>query len=116
MNMFKSWLPAFVWMAIIFYLSHQPAYESTQLSSGLVMFLINLSSSFFHLPNEYFELVSFMVRKLAHFFTYFILGYLVIRALNKNANLSLKLLYTAFLICFCYAISDEIHQLFVLGR
>ncbi len=58
--------------------------------------------------------LDFLIRKNAHFMAYFILGVLTLLALvqseaRKPANLAL-------LICMIYAMTDEFHQLFVLGR
>lgn len=102
---FISWLLVFTVMITIFVLSNQTASSSTETSNGVIqeilkIFHINLS------PN--------VVRTFAHGFEYFILCFLL--------NLSLFFTYekfkpyTAFLISFIYAVSDEIHQLFVEGR
>src|SRR5690606_6415601 len=56
-----------------------------------------------------------IIRKLAHFSIYFILGALVYRALIKSGY-DKKTCLVSFLICVAYAISDEFHQLFVPGR
>ena len=56
------------------------------------------------------------IRKIAHGSVYFILAILVCFSLS-NYNLDIKkFIIISFLICFFYSISDEIHQLFVLGR
>lgn len=53
------------------------------------------------------------IRKTAHFIEYFILGVLVFLTLREFGN---KNIYYAILICFLYACSDEVHQIFVPGR
>lgn len=58
------------------------------------------------------ETLSLIIRKLAHFTEYFILGLLVY---NFISNYKFKLYY-GVLICIIYSISDEIHQLYVPGR
>ena len=55
--------------------------------------------------------------KVAHIGVYFILGYLVFRALAtgnviKRSNLAIK----TFAICSLFAAFDEAHQLFIPGR
>lgn len=130
-------LSIILWMAIvIFYLSHQPASSSNDLSTGITEVILN----FFHLVTPWIEIdvefVNHIVRKNAHFFAYLILGLLTMSAIRHVQNIRLKEMhvaskriikilkrkqrYQAFffsvLICLSYAISDEIHQLFVPGR
>lgn len=102
------WLLVGIWMAIIFYLSHQPATSSNKLSSGITEWIIGMVEGV--LPNLNFDLraLNHIIRKNAHFIAYFILGLLVVNAKKR--------IYLAFLICVLYAISDEFHQLFVPGR
>jgi len=70
-----------------------------------------------------------IIRKNAHFFVYLVLGILVMNALEKQLRIengelrikkfkdySSKRLALALGICVLYAISDEVHQLFVPGR
>ena len=53
---------------------------------------------------------------MAHFTIYMILGILV-TLLVREYNVSFyKCLFISLLVCLLYSISDEIHQLFVLGR
>ena len=61
------------------------------------------------------EKLQFIVRKSAHFIGYIILGILASGLILQYENINKKYLL-AFLICVIYAISDEIHQLFVPGR
>ena len=61
------------------------------------------------------KLITF-VRKSAHFIIYFLLGFLVIN-LFIEFNLSYsQIIVFSLLLCFFYACSDEIHQLFIVGR
>ena len=60
------------------------------------------------------DVLRIIVRKLAHFTEYLILGILVINACKYN---SVKdIIKLSILICLLYACSDEIHQLFIQGR
>ena len=86
------WLPVFFWMGVIFYLSGQP-----DLSSGL--------------PHFY----DWVLRKAAHITEYFILTFLLARALSRNFNPKKALLLSA-IIALAYAFSDEYHQTFIYGR
>lgn len=95
-------------MFLIFLMSSFDATESANQSN----FIVNIITNIFKIEN--IEVLSFIIRKLAHFTEYLILGFLTINMLNKN-DISKKHLIS-ILICFIYATSDEIHQLFVPGR
>lgn len=94
------------WMALIFTMS---SFNSTE-SSNQSNFIVDIISKILNINN--IELLSLIIRKLAHFTEYFILGILLsnlILSYNKKA-------YISIIICILYAISDEIHQIFVPGR
>lgn len=95
-----------IWMIVIFIMSSFTASES----GGQSNFIVELIVSIFNFND--IDLVSLMVRKLAHFIEYFILGLLVFNMIKCYD----KRIYIAIIICVLYAISDEIHQLFVVGR
>lgn len=98
----------FLWMLLIFLMSSFDATESTNQSN----FIVNIITNIFKIEN--IELLSLIIRKLAHFTEYLILGFLAINMLNKN-DISKKYLLS-ILICIIYATSDEIHQILVPGR
>ena len=109
-----------IWMIIIFYFSNEDAKKSSKLSNGVVdktIVKIYKRTKKYNPHNERIIVEKFdkPIRKLAHFFEYFILGILVI---NMFYSFDIKkhiLLYTLFF-CFLYACTDEIHQLFISGR
>lgn len=109
-----AWLLVLLWMGCIFYLSHQSGSASSQLSSGLMNNLIHVFTSIFPIQ-FHIDHLHFFIRKGAHFFAYFILGLLVINALFKSHNWKTDFAI-ALSICTVYAITDEIHQLFIPGR
>lgn len=76
------WLPAIVWMVVIFWFSSQP-----------------------DLPRPASDLLNLIVRKTAHFTVFGVLALLYLRALGDWRNRWLALLLTIL-----YAISDEYHQ------
>ncbi len=82
----------------IFLFSSQPGVESTKLASNL------------------------FIRKLGHFSEYAILGFFAfayfssIFQIGKEKIQFKTTLFTSFLFCFSYAVSDEFHQTFVIGR
>ncbi|HHU18847.1 MAG TPA: VanZ family protein [Bacilli bacterium] len=111
-----SWLLVILWMGLIFYLSHQPAVESANLSSGImerILVLIDRVIVGLRIDPDHFH---FIIRKSAHFIAYYILGILVINALKTSRMMSLRSIFIGLAICVLFAISDEVHQLFVPGR
>lgn len=111
-----SWLMVILWMSLIFSFSHQPRENSNKLSTGITeriaVVVENLT------PNKNINIRSFnhILRKNAHFFIYLILGILVANSLKVSKVSGLKLITYTLVICTLYAISDEIHQLFIPGR
>ena len=109
-----SWIAVILWMAVIFSLSAQPAASSNQLSKGVTEILVEMLKKVTSINLEVSDLNHF-VRKNAHFIAYLILGGLVSNALKYGGS-GLNKSFLAGLICVGYAISDEIHQIFVPGR
>ncbi len=120
-NKLINWLPAIVWMMLIFMFSAQPASQSNELSSGLTKVLVNMLGKILPLNaetstiNDFAVQMNHIVRKAAHFSIYLILGMLVSGAMIKNGN-KRRAVLISLLICSVYAASDELHQLFVPGR
>lgn len=107
------WILVFLWMSLIFYLSHQAASQSSQLSRGLTVTIINIIEKVAPNLEVEFDAFDYFVRKNAHFFAYLILGLLVANAMrNGQANRS----FAAISLCVLYALSDEFHQTFIPGR
>ena len=88
-----KWFLVIVWASFIFFLSHQPGLES------------GLAAQW-----------DFFLRKLAHISEYTILTLLLINALKEQGLSRKKILLLAISLAFFYAISDEYHQTFILGR
>lgn len=96
-----------LWMILIFSFSGQPAKDSALLSGT-----INNKFSMIPILGELFKIIP--IRKFAHFILYFCLSIFVSLALCDYEQ---KYIYIkSILICFLYACSDEIHQLFITGR
>lgn len=108
-----AWSSILLWMGVIFYLSHQPGGDSSNLSGGILDF-IDSFVPFFNLTEH--EWIHTLLRKGAHIGAYFILGVLVMFGLHTTPIAGKRQLFIAFLICVLYAISDEIHQLYIPGR
>ena len=94
-------------MLFIFWQSAMPAAVSDLESGFIVLRLAEWLQA-----DE--DLVSFVVRKSAHFTEFLLLGvslFLTVRDLRKRASF-----WIPWAIGAAYAVSDEVHQLFVPGR
>ena len=93
-------------MIFIFVMSSFDATSSSNQSN----FIVDIITSIINIKD--IGLLSLIIRKLAHFIEYFILGILVINFITRYD----KKIIIAILLCIIYATSDEIHQIFVTGR
>ena len=88
----KLWLPVIIWASLIFYLSNIP----------------NLKTNLKY---------DFILRKIAHGLEYFILTFLLHRAFKGSFNINIfQLFIYPTTLSLLYAISDELHQSFILSR
>lgn len=108
-----------LWMVMIFLLSNEEAVKSSKKSDGLIIKSVELFTGKSLSDQEKEKVLKYLVfpvRKCAHLSLYLILGILVISLLREYMVINTKLVLLSLLICFLYACSDEIHQLFVPGR
>lgn len=110
------------WMTLIFVMSAQTADDSSNLSGGIVSKIIaaffkNFDFISLQKQEKITDIITFIVRKSAHFSEYFVLGLLsgVMALTYDRFNHKTSLLFS-FMFCAIYALSDEIHQYFVPGR
>ncbi len=106
-----------LWMALIFYLSSQVANDSTTTTNIVVEIIYNLYKTIFKNPlsiNAFTNIFFTPIRKLAHFSEFLILGILAYLYISE-CKIKNNYLWS-MLLSFLYAISDEIHQIFVPGR
>ncbi|MGA3267054.1 MAG: VanZ family protein [Verrucomicrobiota bacterium] len=113
----KNWLPALVWMALIFTASADT--KSYQHSSWLVEPLLRWL--FPHMPEEEIQAIHHFLRKCAHSVEYAVLAALLWRALRNTVNRVLRpwdwrVAGLTLSLVFLYAASDEFHQIFVPTR
>jgi len=121
-NKFKfylNWTLVFFWMAVIFYfssqegiISHQKSFSVAALCERIVEFFAG-KDIITDANRKSFE---FYVRKLAHVTEYFVLCMLFYRAFLAGGSSYRKSAATSFIFSFLYAVTDEIHQIFVAGR
>jgi len=97
-----------LWLSFIFLMSSFNGNSSNDQSGSIVTFISNI------LNIDNLEFLSLLIRKLAHFTEYFILGILTINCF-KDYKFNNIFIYS-LLFCIFYACTDEVHQLFVPGR
>lgn len=111
-----------IWMLVIFNFSSQNGTKSTKTSDVVTSMVVNVTTSVTNkdIPREEVkkkvENSTFLVRKTAHFTEYLILGILVLQLLSDYTKINKKMLLVSLIICYLYAVSDEVHQIFIPGR
>ncbi len=109
------WLLVICCMVMIFCFSAQPSDESASLSDGM----LDKFLAFFniYLANEKVEFLRLFIRKVAHFSVYGLLGYLWYMLFFVGYNIkNTAASKAAVVFSGLYALTDEIHQVFVPGR
>lgn len=103
-------LPAVLWLAVIFFLSSQPGDDTASLSLAitrwLMRFLPSVSEAGLHL----------LLRKLAHVGVYFVEGALLYPALRAWLRSVGKCFFLTIAVCALIAAADEAHKILIPGR
>src|SRR4051794_20898231 len=110
------WIIVIVWMMLIYHLSAQPAVHSDKLSRGVTKVVVETVKRVTPGTDVSIDRLDHIVRKNAHFFIYLMLAIWVLFALRNSRIVGFKSIIFAMGICILYAISDEVHQIFVPGR
>ena len=120
------WCLVIIWMILIFAFSAQPASDSDALSGGIaekiVQFILNMQKTpvFSVIDADIVENfvihANHYIRKTAHFMIYAVLGVLVYGLMAAYNIKKRKTIMFSVVVCLLYAVSDEIHQIFVPGR
>ena len=113
------WIAVVLWMAVIFAFSAESGKASTETSDGFVDRVVEEifgTSDRDTVPDPIRLKISFLVRKAAHFTAFMLLGVLTASALRVDLKLFWLHAGVSLGICVLYAVSDEVHQLFVPGR
>lgn len=111
-----------LWMMIIFGFSAQTAAQSDEVSSSVSVHMIETANEMFELGltqeqiGWYAQEIEHLVRKLAHMAEYAILGILSASCALGYWSWGKKAAIGSFLFAACYAVTDEVHQLYVAGR
>ena len=103
-------------MILIFHLSNQVSTESSKLSGGLTHKILEVLHMLDGKTIEQQEVIETIIRKLAHFFLYTLGGILILLYINLYKITDNNKVIISWIIGTAYAITDEIHQLFVPGR
>ncbi len=106
------------WMGMIFSMSAEPAVQSSETSGNTLRAIFNIIYPGFkdfddERQQEIIDQNQYFIRKAAHFSVYTLLGILICIAVAQHTH---KFAFISYGIGTVYAISDEIHQLFVPGR
>lgn len=106
---------------IIFGFSSQDGEESGGISKRITDFILEKSSKYNSLEQTKKEEVSKrterIIRKIAHFSIYTLVGFLLMALFSTYENIKRKYqMYISAIIGILYAFSDEIHQSFIPGR
>lgn len=111
-----------IWMVVIFLFSGETATDSTKTSKTFTYKVITVVEKITKTEikedtkNKIIDETFKMVRKFAHFLEYFLLAIFLMVVLKNYGKMDLKLVFIVILIGLLYAITDELHQLFVPGR
>ncbi len=109
-----------IWMFTIFYFSNQQGNGSSSTSKKVSMVIVNILDIKKEMneaqKEEIVATIEPVIRKLAHFTLYMIGGILLIGCAYAYIMDDKKAITGALVIGVLYAISDEVHQLFVNGR
>lgn len=110
-----------LWMVVIFYFSNQSGNESSNLSTGISKSVLNLfyrdfPSFSLEKQSEMLDFTSRIIRKLAHFTEYAILGLLLFLSFNSFIKKKNFVFLATFIIGLLYSIGDEFHQSLVADR
>jgi VanZ family protein len=117
-----SWLAVFVWMLAIYLLSAQPASVSNSNSKGIVSRVVDTTLKVTKVKitepqkKELVERINNVAREYMHGVVFLVLGFLVQNAVTVSGARRARAFAISLAICVVYAVSDEVHQLFVPGR
>ena len=105
---------------IIFGFSSQDGEESGGISSRVTEFILEKSNTYKNIEenrqDEIFERTEKIIRKIAHFSIYALVGFLLMGLVSTFKLKEKSRILISLILGVLYATSDEIHQLFSPGR
>lgn len=108
-----------IWLLVIFCFSAQNSNKSLNTSDQLIIKTAEFIKHRDLTPEEKETIVQkyvLIVRKSAHFCSYFILGILAFLIAKETFGFNKKTIIISVIFCMLYACTDEFHQYFVSGR
>ncbi|MEG2770043.1 MAG: VanZ family protein [Oscillospiraceae bacterium] len=105
------WIILILWLGVIFFLSSQTGDESGVISEGMTESVVQTTDQ----ENPVYKFVEKIIRKSGHFAEYAVLGILACLAFCCDKK-SVKRYLAVFVFGTFYAMTDEIHQLYVPKR
>ena len=110
-------LALIIWMVVVFIFSNQPADVSSKASGGITERVVHaITKDNKKITQTQRDQIETIIRKCAHFVLYLIGGILTVKFLSTTKVQDKRIIIYAIAFCFAYAITDEVHQLFVPGR
>ena len=103
-------LPAILWLAVIFFLSSQTGEQTAAISLAIARWLARL------FPGVSLTSLHLALRKAAHIGVYFVEGALLFTALYGQKGRAGRALALTVALCALIAVVDEAHKLAIPGR
>lgn len=103
-------LPAILWLAVIFFLSSQTGEQTAAISLAIARWLARL------FPGVSLTSLHLALRKAAHIGVYFVEGALLFPALYGQKGRAGRALALTVALCAMIAVVDEAHKLAIPGR
>ena len=119
---FYPWAAAsLVCIVLIFLASSQTAAESSEVSGSLTRTIVVTVWNWFaktrqEIPESLLDICETILRKAAHLFVFFVLGICTVNCIRQLTVKKLRAFWISLCWCSVYAVTDELHQLFVPGR
>lgn len=116
---YLSLIALFLWVGLIFWFSSRSSVTSADQSGGIVALLskslVYITSGKFVPNSKYLSELDHIIRKSAHMFLYFVLGFLTLNLIGYCQKIRQKVIFS-LIFCILYSMSDELHQYYVPGR
>lgn len=106
------------WCILVFYLSSEVADDSSETSGTVIKCILKIIYGDIDeiVLESITNNVQGLVRKIAHFVLYTVGGIVIYNMVQCFLISKKQIIILSWLLGICYAFTDEVHQLFVLGR
>lgn len=106
------WAVSIFWLLLLVLLSSQNGTQTAQTSLKLTLFLVQL----FHLGSQHIRQLDRLLRTLAHFGVFFVLGGLAIATARQTWPKGKRMGLKVIAICAFVGVMDEVKKLMISGR